>query len=705
MFDYFASSPRYVEDLLAHELAEFGAQDVQISHGGVFFKGNLEVGLRACLWSRIASRVLLELRQFPMEKEEQLYDTLVEYPWESLFTLDDSFACRFTAKGRAPMDPRMGSLHIKDAIADRFRKVKDLRPDVDRDNPDLRISGHWEKDHCRIYLDLSGEPLSVRNYRKDAGEAPLRENLAAALLLRSNWPEMAAEGAGFWDPLCGSGTLVIEALLMAADQAPGLKRRKWGFTRWQGFEESLWEDLLEEARQRAEKGRENLPVIGGSDRDFRVLRKAGENARRAGFDLPFIESSLEELPEKLPELPEEGLILTNPPYGVRLEERSGLEELYAAIGRFYRERLPFWNLSLITTEKELSFATGLKADKVHRFDNGSLPCQLCHFTDPIQNRFVFHISDSGEQFKNRLEKNWKRISRWARKNDVSCFRLYDADLPDYNFAVDFYEGRWVNLQEYVPPVPIDFKKSDKRLKEAVYVISEMLEIPRASVFIKQRKRQKGNNQYDRQDKTGERYRIKENGYACWANFQDYLDTGIFLDHRPVRNWIKENAADKWVLNLFCYTATGSVAAAVGGARLTVSVDTSSTYLDWGQDNFRLNRLKPEEHDFIRADVMSWLEKERRRYHLIFVDPPTFSNNSTQKRNFDIQKDHIKLLNLCYRRLRPGGQIVFSNNFRTFEMKYTPRDGEIEEVTDWSIPEDFRRSKRIHRCWFIKKPLK
>jgi len=705
MFDYFAPSPRYVEDLLAHELSQLGATDVQIGHGGVHFKGDLETGLRSCLWSRVASRVLLEIRSFPMEQEEDLYNHLSQYPWEALFSLEQTFACRFTAMGRAPMDARMGALHIKDAIADRFREQTDVRPDVDKHNPDILISGHWEKNHCRIYLDLSGEPLSNRNYRKDAGEAPLRENLAASLLLRAGWPEIAAEGGGFWDPMCGSGTIAIEAAMMAADRAPGLKRFRWGFTHWKGFEPEVWATLLEEARERSEKGMETLALIGGSDMDTRVLSKAQDNAARAGLTLSFIACDIKELDQHLPQLPETGLILTNPPYGVRMRDRNGLEELYGHLGKFYRENLPFWNMSLITTEKELSFATGLKADKLHRFDNGALSCQLSHFTDPMNNRFIFHLSDSGEQFRNRLEKNWKRLRRWARKNDVSSYRLYDADLPDYNFALDFYEGRWVNLQEYVPPVAIDFKKSDKRLREAVQVISAMLEIPKSAVYIKQRKRQKGSDQYTKEAEGGEKYRIKENGYNCWCNFQDYLDTGIFLDHRPVRNYIKENSKDKWFLNLFCYTATASVAAAVGGASFTVSVDTSTTYLDWARDNFRLNKIKAEQHDFIRADVMNWLQKDRRTYHMIFVDPPTFSNNRTQKRIFDVQKDHVSLLNLCYRKLRPGGQIIFSNNFRTFQMKYVPRGGEIEDVTGWSIPEDFRRSKRIHRCWIIKKPLK
>lgn len=705
MFHYFASSPRYIEDLLAHELRELGAREVKIGKGGVHFQGDLETGLRSCLWSRTASRILLELIEFPMEQEEQLYQELEKYPWEELFSVEKNFACRFTSRGRAPMDPRMGSLHIKDAIADRFRKIKGVRPNVERDHPEVLISGHWDKNHCSIYLDLSGEPLSNRNYRTDSGVAPIRENLAAALLIRSRWLEIREAGGAFWDPLCGSGTLVIEAAMIASDQAPGLKRTSWGFQHWASYDSQLWEGLIQEAESRARAGKKGLPPMGGSDNNRKVLQKARDNAGRAGLNLNFMDCALEDLPRNKHDWSPRGLLLTNPPYGKRLDEKPELESLYSLLGQFYRENLPDWQLSLITTDKDLSFATGLRSDRIHKFDNGPLNCELSHFTEPEKNRFVFHLSDSGEQFKNRLQKNYKRIRRWAKKHGVSCYRLYDADLPDYNFALDFYEKKWVHLQEYVPPKTIDGDKAEKRIREAVTVISELLEIPKASVFLKQRKQQKGKDQYNRQNEGSERYLAHEHDYSCWVNFQDYLDTGIFLDHRPVRGWIRSNVKDQWFLNLFCYTATASVAAAQGEARLTVSVDTSTTYLDWGKDNFRLNHQFPEDHEFVKADVMSWLEKERRSFHVIFVDPPTFSNNRTQKRIFDIQKDHIDLLRLCYRRLRPGGMLIFSNNFRKFEMEFkAPADGEMEEITEWSIPEDFRRGKRIHRCWMIKKGL-
>ncbi|MDA3851068.1 MAG: bifunctional 23S rRNA (guanine(2069)-N(7))-methyltransferase RlmK/23S rRNA (guanine(2445)-N(2))-methyltransferase RlmL, partial [Spirochaetaceae bacterium] len=666
----------------------------------------LELGLRACLWSRVASRVFLELSSFTMSKEEHLYDNMVEYSWEKIFSLESTFACRFTMRGQNPIiNPRFASLKLKDAVADRFRKVYDSRPNVDRENPDINISGHWERDKCRIYIDLSGQPLSVRNYRKDKGIAPIRENLAAALLLRSHWPEKAKEGHGFWDPFCGSGTIVVEAALMAADQAPGMLRRRWGFKHWLGFDSDLWNDLMIEARERAEKGKENLPPMGGSDKDDQVLSKAEGNARRAGFNLSFLHSPLDELIEKHGPIVDKGLILTNPPYGQRLEERHGLEGLYKSLGDFYLEQLPIWEMAIITSERELSYATGLRAQGVHRFDNGSLSCELSHFSDPANHKFVFHVSVSGEQFQNRLDKNLSRIQRWAEKNEVSCYRIYDADLPDYNFALDFYQGKWINLQEYVPPGIVDQKQTDKHIREAIEVLQHTLKLPKSSIYVKQRKSQTRSIQYDRQDHKGQRFRIAENGCYGWTNFQDYLDTGIFLDHRPIRKYIKEHAKDTWFLNLFSYTATASVAAATGGASLCVSVDTSTTYLDWGKDNFRVNKIHPQDHEFIKDDAMAWLKKEKRSYHMIFVDPPTFSNNSTQKRKFDVQKDHINLLNLCYRRLRPGGTLIFSNNFRQFEMQYQCRDGEMEEVTSWSIPEDFSRGKRIHRCWIIKKPLK
>ena len=321
------------------------------------------------------------------------------------------------------------------------------------------------------------------------------------------------------------------------------------------------------------------------------------------------------------------------------------------------------------------------------------------------------LSPQAEQFKNRLAKNVKRLRKWARKNEVTSYRIYDADLPNYNFALDWYEGHWIHFQEYAPTVRIDLDKAEKRVREGISVICDVLEIERSAVFVKTRRRQKGTSQYkkgesrqsqpDRQEE--DRLIARESGALFLLNLTDYLDTGLFLDHRPVRKWIRDNSEGRDFLNLFAYTGSATVLAAAGGARSTTTVDGSKTYTRWAQDNMAFNRLTGDQHRFFTADCFTWLEKERGEYDLIFLDPPTFSNSKGNKTTFDIQKDHVRLIELALGRLRSGGTLIFSNNFKKFKMEFASEEYALEEVTTWSVPEDFRGSRKIHRCWFISCP--
>ena len=300
-------------------------------------------------------------------------------------------------------------------------------------------------------------------------------------------------------------------------------------------------------------------------------------------------------------------------------------------------------------------------------------------------------------FANRLQKNLKQLGKWARKADVSCYRLYDADMPEYAVAVDLY-GDWVHVQEYAPPRSIDPDKAQTRLLDALAAIPVALGIASDKVVIKRRERQSGTRQYQRQGTQGNFLEVEEGGVKLLVNLTDYLDTGLFLDHRPLRLRIQQEAAGKRFLNLFCYTATATVHAAKGGARTTTSVDLSKTYLDWARRNLSLNGFS-DKQKLEQADVMAWLTTDRGEYELIFIDPPTFSNSKRVEGVFDVQRDQVLLIDLAMARLAPGGVLYFSNNFRKFELdaglltRY-----QVEDISAATLDPDYARNPKIHRAW-------
>lgn len=312
-----------------------------------------------------------------------------------------------------------------------------------------------------------------------------------------------------------------------------------------------------------------------------------------------------------------------------------------------------------------------------------------------------------EMFANRLRKNLKKLAKWARQNQVYCYRLYDADLPEYAVAVDVYHGEqtWVNVQEYEPPKTIDPAKANQRLAGAMATITKVLEIPAEQVFLKIRCKQKSTNQYQKQGDSGHFHVVQEGGCKFWVNFEDYLDTGLFLDHRPMRLLIQQQAKGKHFLNLFGYTGSATVHAAIGGATASVTVDMSNTYLDWAQQNFDLNGICGH-HKLVRANCLQWLaeqasSRQKPQFDLIFLDPPTFSNSKKMEQIFDIQSDHVQLIRNATALLAPDGVLYFSTNFRRFRMDREALANLImDDISALMIPEDFARNAKIHYCWRI-----
>ncbi len=722
MLTLFATCPKGLELLLRDELRALGAEDAHEALAGVHFSGPLELAYRACLWSRLASRILVRIAEFDAADADSLYAGVQTIDWSEHLSLEGTFAIDAVSGASALTHTQYIALRSKDAIVDQFRERSGERPNIDVERPSIRINVRLYRNRATLSLDLSGTPLHRRGWRMGQGDAPLKENLACAMLLRSGWPAVHAAGGALLDPMCGGGTLLIEGALMAADVAPGLKREYFGFTGWRQHDAKAWDALLTEAGERAGNGLRNLkPLFFGFDHDPNVLNEAKRNAQAAGVAgfLHLARQSAEHLKRPV-DVDTPGLVICNPPYGERLGERAALGELYRAFGQRLRSEFAGWRAGIIVSDEELGHLLGLRADKRYVLFNGALECKLLTFdlTEHVpRERVVKPLSEGGQAVANRIGKNHKHLRKRFEREGISCYRIYDADLPEYAAAIDVYTaiGRdqlsgsqgvfpqtWLHVQEYAPPRDIPENTARDRLRDLVHAVGVALEVPRERIAVKTRYRAKGGSKYGRFEERNEFLVVEEGALKLRVNLFDYLDTGLFLDHRPVRARMRELARDKRFLNLFCYTATASVQAAAGGARSTVSVDLSATYLEWAARNFILNSFTGSSHELVQADVLEWLRHDRESYDVIFVDPPTFSN-SKRAEDFDVQRDHAQLLKLCGERLAPGGLIVFSNNSRRFTLDESVQQAfDVRDITAATIPFDFSRNARIHRCYELRR---
>ncbi len=711
--NFFATCPKGIEALLAEELRTFGAEEVKETRAGVAFTGTLATAYRTCLWSRLASRVLLTLARFPAASAEALYAGVQNIRWGEHLDAHGTLAVDFSGTGSGITHSRFGALKVKDAIVDQLRDEAGARPSVDTERPDVRVNVYLYRDEAVLSLDLAGESLHRRGYRSEAVEAPLKENLAAAILLRANWPAIAKQGGAFVDLMCGSGTLPIEAALIAGDIAPGLTRDYYGFLRWKQYDAALWAELTAEAEARREAGLATLPPVRGYDHEARAVRYARENVAGAGLS-DYIVITRRGLSDCVPEDARPGLIVVNPPYGERIGEASELPALYAELGTQLKKNFPGWRAAVFTGNPEFGKHMGLRANRYHTLFNGAIECRLLHFEiteaavveERASKPFEIRPGSSAEMFANRLRKDLQHFGRWARRQEIACYRLYDADLHEYNLAIDVYESdkRYAHVQEYEAPDTIDPDKARQRLQHALGVIPLVLEIPREQMFFKVRRRQKGGGQYEKLSETGVFHEVREGPCRLLVNFTDYLDTGLFLDHRATRAMLGELAKGKRFLNLFGYTGTATVHAALGGATSTTTVDMSYTYLDWAQKNLELNGMKGKNHELVQADVLVWLRENRqRKYDLIFLDPPTFSRSKRMEDTLDIQRDHVALIGDAAALLEHGGTLIFSTNLRRFKIdREALAPLTVEDITRKTIPKDFERDPKIHQCFRIRR---
>lgn len=767
--EFYATCGGGLADLLASEFKALNFSQVQTAGAGVRFFGTLAEGYRACLWSRLANRVLLPIHKGPAASPEALYERVQEINWSEHMSVDGSLAVDFFTANSVITHSQYGALKVKDAVVDQFRDKFDRRPDVERNTPDVRINVYLFRDQARIAIDLSGSSLHRRGYRGSGGLAPLKENLAAAILVASGWPDAVEHGSSLYDPLCGSGTLLIEAALIATNKAPGLSREYFGFLGWKQHDEEAWQQLLSLANAAI---RPSQVLIAGSDQDRAAIDTCQANLEAAGVDdcVQVHCQSLDSAPPVSAHATGVGHVITNPPYGERLAADA---HFYKTLGGDLSRYFGGWMCSLFTASAAPYARARLPLSTLLSTRNGGIDCVLLQGQIPAARVRVREViaepsieeasietncdassaeflsndseddsehpqaalyrskQESNERvpvqepdtnelyvdalpFINRIRKNQRNLKGWLKQSKINAYRLYDADLPEFAVAVDIIKTDTTHcvVQEYQAPATVNLAMAEARLDALVAALPDALNIPEANIHLKVRSVKSGDDQYRRLGAASSSLvHVYEHDAKLELNLTDYLDIGLFLDHRPVRRYIHQHASGKRFLNLFAYTATASVAAACGGALSSVSVDSSNRYCQWAKRNLDNNNAAAQLHEVVRQDVFTWLAgasiglSEDKLFDLVLLDPPTFSNSTDHEEDWNVQRDHVTAIDACLSVMAPGSLLIFSNNYRRFKIDEQlvndkGRGIRVEDRSRWSIDRDFTRNPRIHQCWFI-----
>ena len=765
--EFFASCLTGLEQQLAAELKSFGIERVRPLGGGAAFFCEEREALRACLWSRLASRIMLVIGRINAGDADLLYAGAYDLPWEDVLAGDATMAVRAHGANDELRNTRFTALKVKDAIADRMRAVRSERPSVDTASPRASIDVRVRDRRATISLDFSGEALNRRAYLSpdDREDAALSCSLAAGMLAIGGWAEAAQAGAAFVDPVCRDGIVLVEAASVACDLAPGLNRAKWGFTSWAHFDEDEWDALVAEAADRFEAGLARMAGkaaldapqsappdldhvrFAGASTSSPMITRARDHVRRAGLrQAVSIElgdsSNMVDLVKRVSRVAKRNPVSSefagkqptctvasnldapsrvDSPAHVQADESTFVAACAAAASgsRF-----------IAAGALDVASRFGVQPCVSTKVGRGRVETSIEVFDAAPVGGIVIEIPDlaggaphkvevfeqASEQFAARLRKVFKERRKWAAREGVACYRIYDSDLPDYAVAIDVYTGAgdargntYLHIAEYAAPASVDPDKARHRFNDALAIAPIVCNVRPDHVFSKTRVREKGGSQYRNAGYRAYPTTIEENGYLFEVDLAGRLDTGLFLDHRATRKLIEQHAEGARFLNLFAYTGTASVYAAGGGAVSTLTVDLSQTYLDWAKRNMAANGFKGAAHEFERADVVRWITDARRsgkRFDLIFVDPPTFSNSKAMgKRTWDVQRDHVELLIGVSRLLADGGEAIFSCNLRSFKpyLDELEKYGvEIEDISAGTIPEDFSRTPKIHKCYLVRR---
>lgn len=730
---FFSSCSLNLQDLAASEALSLGLKDVKQVMGGIEFEADFWSAVYYCLSTRLSSRVMMRIyEKIGVKNVDDLHKASEEIPLEDYFNADNTFFVSSTIHSCPWLKSSMLlSQVIKDGICDRQRKIFGKRSYIDKDSPYFVIHIHIDKDKAQWYIDFSSQSLCKRHYRVKNTEVYLQEHTSSSVLLRSGFMK-DGDIKPIVDPFCGSGTILIEAALMATNTAPGLiSTERYAFLRFKEFERAKYDKIISELKEKSEIGKRDLksrfsyPFLLGFDSDSNMIDAAKQNAKAAGvsefidFKVKKIENLKNiDLPSQILDKP--GFIITDPPYSKRVIVEN-VESIYKEFGDKVQEYFQGWNASVLTSDSEFLKYINLKPQRTNTMMNGSIKCTLAHYyiltsqerekieeakRIKIEELLSLPLSSGAKMIYNRFEKNKKSLEKFLKENDITCYRIYDADMNEYSAAVDIYENKFAVVQEYEKGKNVSESDAAKRLGELKLALIKSLNIAPENIFTKTRQRTKGKVQYNKLSSENQNYIVKEGGLRFLVNFTDYLDTGLFLDHRNIRNYIRQISNGKRFLNLFCYTGSASVYALSGGALSCTNIDASSKYLDIAKENIKINFLPSSKCFYHKCDCFEYLKSlhDSDVFDLIFLDPPTFSN-SKDLRVFDVQRDHSAIIKLCLSHLSKDGELIFSTNFRDFKFDRNIESiASVQDISEKTIDEDFR-NKKIHKVFLIHKEIR
>ena len=722
-----ATSVMGLEALAARELKELGLdpRNSDSLAGRTAFVGSERDMVRANLHLRTAGKILIELAEFGLKDDfEVLFGAVDSVPWEEWMPRDAAVTVEARSVHSTITSVPALQRVVKKGIAGRLCRAYHTER-LDETGPAYSVELSVYKDRASLTLNSTGRGLHRRGYRLLNAAAPLRETLAAALVDLSVWNG----NRPLLDPFCGSGTILIEAAMKARRIAPGLSRT-FDAEAWPVIPASIWDEARREARAQI------LPSIPerlrGVDIDPQALKYARYHARRAGVenDIDFEPGDFHDVSDPR----EYGCVITNPPYGERLGEREALRPLYESIPAVL-SRMPTWSHYIYTAWTDFETVIGQEATRRRKIYNGRIECTYFQFLGPKPPRAgadsaaepagpaaknppresaaavpkpVFaglddYAAYQEEQFRRCLANRARHLRNYPKRG-ITCYRLYERDFPEVPLVIDIYEGEYLHIAEFDRPDGRTPGVHRLWLDRMTAAAAETLGIAPENVFLKRRSRQKGKSQYEKLGERGRFITAHEGGLSFRCNMTDYLDTGLFLDHRLMRGMVRDQAAGKRFLNLFCYTGSFTCYAASGGASSSVSVDLSPRYLEWAEANLEMNGLAGDAHRFIRADVMKFLADPAlygvtEPFDLCVCDPPTFSNSKSAETDWDVRRRHAELLRLLAGLIAPGGVVYFSNNFRHFKLDEESLADlyKIREITHRTVPEEFR-NKHIHNSW-------
>ncbi len=721
-FQLVATAAFGLEAVVVRELKNLGYEGRVARPGRIEFSGNEAAICRANLWLRSADRVMVQIAKFSAPDFDALFDTVAELPWEDWIVREAAIPVRGRShKSQLTSVPAVQRT-VKKAIVKRLLS-KMGAVELPETGAAVPIEVALLDNEATISVDTSGDGLHRRGYRTLVGPAQLRETLAAALVQLSFWKR----DVPLIDPFCGTGTIIIEAAMIGRNIAPG-RNREFAAEHWPQFSHVAWKQARQEAADLVLPGFEERPI--GTDIDAESLSLARYHAEQAGVaeEVHFQQRAFADLTTKR----QYGCTIMNPPYGLRIGDEHEVAELYRTFPEILR-RLKTWSHFVLSAHENFEQLVGQEADRRRKLYNARIECTYYQFFGPRRPResssqpevsnetsptqpsgyrreelkkafggLREEATRQAEEFANRLKKLARHLRRWPARG-ITCYRLYERDIPEVPLVVDRYEDA-LHIAEFERPHERTAAEHADWLDLMVRTAAAALDVSPDLVFLKLRERQRGESQYERFSDEHVVQTVQEAGLKFIVNLSDYLDTGLFLDHRITRGMVREVASGKRFLNLFAYTGSFTAYAAAGGAAKTTTVDLSANYLDWAHENLRINGLAGPQHEFIRDDSLDFVSnlKKHDLFDLAVVDPPTFSNSKRLEFDWDVQRDYLPLLSRLLEHMTPSGVIFFSTNSRRFKFDESAFTGvTIREISKQTVPEDFR-NKRIHRCWRILK---